>query len=95
MIIGLKGNIDFASAEHFYQVCMGEFTRKKLVFNLKKLHFVGSDGLGAFMDTIKDLQKESQIQFCCVSSEFQKVFADSEIKDIEIYEDESSAIKAF
>ena len=94
-IIDLKGEIDFASAEAFHQVCMRELSRKNIVFNLKKLHFVGSDGLSAFMDTIKDLKKKSKLQFCCVGSEFQKVFADSEIKDIEIYEDEQSATKAF
>ena len=94
LVIDLKGNIDFASSEPFYQVCMSKLSQKKIIFNLKRLHFVGSDGLDAFMDTINDLKKKSKLQFCCVGPEFQRVFADSEIKDIDIYEDEQSATKA-
>ncbi len=94
-VIDLKGEVDFASAEPFHEVCMRHLSRKKVVFNLKKVHFVGSDGLSSFMNTIKDLRKKSRLQFCCVGSEFQKVFAQSEIKDIDIYEDEPSAKKAF
>ena len=94
-IIDLKGEVDFASAEPFYQVCMSELSKKNLVFNLKNLYFVGSDGLSNFMGTIKDLKTQSNLRFCCVGPEFQKVFADSEIKDIDIYEDEKSATKAF
>ena len=94
-IIDLKGEVDFASAEPFYQTCMSELSKKNIVFNLKKLHFVGSDGLSSFMSTIKNLKQNSSLQFCCVGSEFQRVFAESEIKDIAIYEDEQSATAAF
>ena len=95
LVIDLKGEVDFASAEPFYQTCMSELSKKNIVFNLKNLSFVGSDGLSSFMNTIRDLRKESSIQFCCVASEFKRVFADSEIKDIAIYEDERSATDAF
>ena len=95
LIVDLKGEVDFASAEPFYQTCMSELSKKNIVFNLKKLSFVGSDGLSSFMNTIKDLRKKSKLQFCCVGSEFQRVFADSEIKDVAIYEDEQSAANAF
>ena len=91
IIIDLKGEIDFASAKSFHQVCMTELAKKNIVFNLKKLHFVGSDGLSSFIDTIKDLRTKSSLQFCGVGSEFRKVFADSEIKDIDMFEDETLA----
>ena len=94
-IIHLKGEVDFASAEPFHETCMNQLSKKNIVFNLKNLSFVGSDGISSFMKTIKDLTKESKLQFCCVGSEFQKVFAESEIKDIAIYEDERSATDAF
>ena len=94
-IIDLKGEVDFASAEPFYQTCMSKLSQKNIIFNLKSLSFVGSDGLSSFMNTIKDLKKKSSLQFCCVGSEFKRVFAKSEIKDIAIYEDEQSATAAF
>ncbi len=95
LVVDLKGEVDFASADAFYYTCMKELSKKNIVFNLKSLSFVGSDGLSSFMNTLKDLRKQSSIQFCCVASEFKKVFADSEIKDIAIYEDELSATEAF
>ena len=95
LVIDLKGEVDFASSEAFYQTCMKELSKKNIVFNLKSLSFVGSDGLSSFMNTLKDLRKKSSIQFCCVASEFKRVFADSEIQDIAIYEDEQSATEAF
>ncbi len=95
LIIDLKGEVDFASAEPFYETCMSELSKKNIVFNLKDLSFVGSDGLSSFMNTIRDLKKKSILQFCCVGSEFQRVFADSEIKDIAIYENEQTAAAAF
>ena len=95
LVVDLKGEVDFASADAFYYTCMKELSKKNIVFNLKSLSFVGSDGLSSFMNTLKDLRKQSSIQFCCVASEFKKVFADSEIKDIAIYEDERSATEAF
>ena len=94
-IIDLKEEVDFASAESFYQTCMGELSKKNIVFNLKNLSFVGSDGLTSFMNTINDLRRKSSLHFCCVGSEFRKVFAESEIKDIAIYDDEQSATVAF
>ena len=95
VIIDLKGEVDFASADPFYQTCMNQLAKKNIVFNLKSLHFVGSDGLSSFMNTMKDLKQTSSLQFCCVGSEFRRVFAESEIKDIAIYEDEKSAVIAF
>ncbi|MYE07609.1 MAG: STAS domain-containing protein [Oligoflexia bacterium] len=95
VVINLKGEVDFASAEPFYQICMDELSKKNIVFNLKNLNFVGSDGLSSFMNTIKNLKEKSTLQFCCVGSEFRRVFAQSEIKDIAIYEDEQTAVATF
>ena len=94
-VVDLKGEVDFASAEPFYETCMSELSKKNIIFNFKNLSFVGSDGLKSFMNTMKDLKKKSSLQFCCVSSEFRRVFAESEINDIAIYEDEQSASANF
>ena len=96
VIINLKGEVDFASAEPFRETCIKELSQKNIVFNMQELHFVGSDGLSSFMNTMKDLQKNSKLKFCCVSSEFQKLFADnSSLKDMDIYENEQTAEAAF
>lgn len=96
VVIDLKGEVDFASAEPFRQTCIQELAQKNIVFNLRNLHFVGSDGLNFFMDTIKVLNKKSQLKFCCVSSEFRRVFANNHaMKDMDVYESEQSATAAF
>ncbi len=96
VIIDLAGEVDFASSEPFRKSCIKTLSQKNIIFNLKNLNFVGSDGLTSFMDTIRDLQKKSQLKFCYVASEFQKVFAnDTYMKHIDIYEDEQSATEAF
>ena len=95
LVIDLKGEVDFASAEPFYQTCMNILSEKNIIFNLKNLNFVGSDGLSSFVNTMKDLKAKSSLQFCCVGSEFRRVFAESEIKDISIHESEQSATAAF
>jgi len=94
-VIDLKGEVDFASAEPFYQTCMNKLSKKNIIFNLKNLSFVGSDGLSSFVNTMKDLKARSSLQFCCVGSEFRRVFAESDIKDISIHESEQSATAAF
>lgn len=95
-IIDLKGKVDFASAEPFRETCINNLTQKNIVFNLKGLDFVGSDGLSSFMDTLKELKKHSSLKFCCVGSEFMRFFNTyKETKDLVIYEDEQSAKNSF
>ena len=96
LIIHLKGEVDFASTEPFHETCMKKLTQKNIIFNLKDLHFVGSDGLSPFLDTMKQLGQCSQLRFCCVGSEFRRLFANSEeIHDKNIYDDEHSATISF
>ena len=95
-IIDLKGKVDFASAEPFRETCINNLTQKNVIFNLKDLDFVGSDGLSSFMNTLSELKKHSSLKFCCVGSEFIRVFNTyNEIKDMVIYEDEQSAKNSF
>ena len=95
-VIDLKGEVDFASADPFRQTCINSLSKKNVVFNLKELNFVGSDGLNAFVHTLKELKKRSSLKFCCVSSEFIRLFKTySGIKDLTIYEDEKSASESF
>ena len=65
-----------------------------MVFNLEGLNFVGSNGILPFMETLEELRKVSnvEVRFCKVSSEFQKIFSASPLKDVEIFSDENGAI---
>ena len=95
-VVELKGEVDFASAKAFYAVCMNKLAKKNIVFNLKGLNFVGSDGLTEFMNTLKVLKKKSRLKFCQAGSEFLSVFkAENGIKNMSFYEDEESAKKSF
>ena len=92
IVVHLKGEVDLACTEPFHNTCMTRLAQKNIVFNLKELTFVGSDGLSPFLKTIKDLGKCSQLRFCCVGSEFRRMLASQKsIPDHDIFEDEQSA----
>ncbi len=95
-VVDLKGEIDFASTQPFHQVCLENLSEKNIVFNLQELSFVGSDGLSSFMQTMKHLDTISSLKFCCVGSEFRRVFANHEkMKEMPIYDDEEEATNSF
>ncbi len=96
-VVNLKGFIDVETAEPFRQACLKSLAKSgKVVFNLEELNFVGSHGILPFVETLNDLcdQPAVQIKFCRVSSEFQKIFKASPLRDVEIFSDETSAVGA-
>ena len=97
-VVNLKGFIDFETAQPFREACLKSLPQngKKIVFNLEGLNFVGSNGILPFVETLNDIcdQSEMQIKFCKVSSEFQKIFKASPLRDVEIFSDELGAINA-
>ena len=97
-VVNLKGFIDIETAEPFRTACIKSLGSKgsKVVFNLAGLNFVGSNGILPFVETLHDLcdQETVEIKFCSVSSEFQKIFKASPLRDIEIFNDERGAIGA-
>ena len=95
IVLDLKGTIDYASAELLNKNCSNDYVKKKnIIFNMKDLHFVGSDGLALFLEALKQLKKNSQISLCCVSSEFSRLLSNTEeTKELSIFEDEQEATK--
>lgn len=96
-VVNLKGFIDIETAEPFREACLKSLASQgKVVFNLEGLNFVGSNGILPFVETLHDLydQQTVQITFCRVSSEFQKIFKASPLRDVEIFSDERGAIGA-
>ena len=95
IIVRLKGVADFESVDSLEHTCKNYFLKKKIIFNLEGLNFVGSSGLANLSEIIKKLSLKSNFKMCNVGSEFQKIFADSRLKSFTFYEDESSAERAF
>jgi anti-anti-sigma factor len=96
-VVNLKGFIDIETAEPFREACRKSLSKsEKVVFNLEGLNFVGSNGILPFVETLHDLcdQATVQIKFCSVSSEFQKIFKASPLRDVEIFNDEGAAVGA-
>lgn len=97
-IVNLKGFIDVETAVPFRDACIKSFSKAghKVIFNLEKLQFVGSNGIIPFVETLQDIceQESIEVKFCSVGSEFKKVFQASPLRDIEIFNDEAGAITA-
>ena len=95
--VELVGRIGFDVIDTFRKVCMEKWVQRKLVFDLKNLHFVGSHGIADFVTTFEDLSKvkNTSIKFCGMSSEFRKIFQASEIQNLEIYETVDRAVHSF
>lgn len=96
MVVHLRGRIDLESIEPFVN-CLDNLKNYQVIFNMQGLSFVGSNGISTFVDSMRDLARESSkaIKFCCVSSEFRRIFTATLAQDIEIHEDIHRAQLAF
>ncbi|NQZ19570.1 MAG: STAS domain-containing protein [Bdellovibrionales bacterium] len=99
VIVNLSGRIDMEYTEPFREACLNQIAKssEKIVFNLNGLSFVGSNGIMPFVKAIHELaqEKQGQLRFCEVGSEFQKIFAASALANIEICDSEDKAIESF
>lgn len=90
VVVNLSGRINMEYTDLFHQACLNEIGNRgnKIIFNLKELSFVGSNGIMPFVDALSALaQKENkQLRFCGVGSEFKKIFAASPLSAVQILE---------
>ncbi len=96
-VVELQGKLDFETAEPFRETCQDVLINNKVVFNLADLSFVGSSGIGNFMNTLKEFAKTNPVppKFCNVRSEFKKIFSSGEEQGFQIFEDEEAALQSF
>lgn len=96
-VVELSGKLDFETAEPFRETCQDVLLNNKVVFNLKDLNFVGSSGIGVFVNTLKEFTQKNPVppKFCNVKSEFRKIFISSEDPSFQVFEDEKTAVKSF
>jgi len=96
-VVELKGRLDFETAEPFRETCQDILANSKVVFNLSELNFVGSSGIGAFVNTLREFTKSNPVppKFCNVKSEFKKVFRATDEQAFQVFENEEAALTAF
>src|SRR5579864_5702068 len=88
-VVELHGKLDFETAEPFRETCQDILINNKVIFNLADLNFVGSSGIGAFINTLKDFASNNPVppKFCFVRSEFKKIFSSGENDQFQIFDD--------
>ncbi len=96
-VVDLTGRLDFETAEPFRETCQEMLRNSKVVFNLSGLSFVGSSGISAFVNTLKELSDQAPVRprFCHVRTEFQRVFKSTGEDAFPTFEDERTAVKSF
>jgi anti-anti-sigma factor len=96
-VIHLKGHVDMDSTEPFRKTVLSHLKKEKVIFNLNELSFVGSNGITPFIETLVELTNlgQGRVHFCHLSSEFQRIFEASDIQDLRIFENETTAKSSF
>lgn len=105
VVVSVDGRLDFETATPFREdlTKLAKETKRdsvprKIIFNLENLDFVGSSGISAFVQTLKDFntQVTNRPRYCNVKSEFKRVIKAFDDADIfEFYENEDRAKKSF
>lgn len=96
-IIQVHGTLDIEDTQNFKSVVLKQFSEHKVVFDMGKASFVGSTGLGPFLETIKELSAKNAhgLKLVGASSDFQRLFLNLEIANLEMFETEDGAIRSF
>ena len=96
-IIQVQGTLDIEDTQSFKTAILKNFSERKLVFNMQKASFVGSTGLGPFLETLKEFSALNAhgIKLVGVSIDFQRLFQNLELANLQIYESEDRAIQSF
>lgn len=90
-----EGDLDFQTVDKlkFFWSQKG-LREKKIVFNLKSLSFVGSQGVNVFSETVEAANKENHLKICCASPEFSRFFDSRGMRSL-LFESEGAAVSSF
>jgi len=96
-VVNLSGHMDFESADSLKTNCLKTLGNHEVIFNMKELSFVGSSGIGPFLELLSELSKTlgPKFKICSVGTEFMRMFESSSVDGIEIYRDVQEAHRAF
>jgi anti-anti-sigma factor len=105
LVINVNGKIDHEAQEKMKENLKSllkpersDSVPKQIIFNMEKLEFVGSSGISAFIQTLKDFntQTENRPRYCHVRNEFKRIIkAHDEENHFEFFENEDRAKKSF
>ena len=91
----LEGNLDMNAVDELQSFCSNKkLKKKKIIFNLKSLFFVGSTGVGVFSKTLDFVNQNNNLKICCASSEFEKVFTNEGLDSV-LFSSEKEAVLSF
>ena len=90
-----EGDLDFQTVDKLkFFWSQKALRKKKIVFNLKDLSFVGSQGVNVFSETVEVANRDNYLKICCASPEFSKFFDSRGMRCI-LFESEGEAISSF
>ncbi|MBU6374504.1 MAG: STAS domain-containing protein [Bdellovibrionales bacterium] len=105
IVVEVNGKLDFETQQPFkedlrkiIQQSKTDSVPTQVIFNLKKLEFVGSSGISNFVQTLKDFNQRAGVKprYCHVGSEFQKIIrAFDEQDEFDFYDTEERARKDY
>ena len=91
----LEGSLDVNGVDHLQSFCANKnLKRKKIIFNLKSLFFVGSTGVEIFSKTLDFVKQNNYLKICCASSEFEKIFTNEGLDSL-LFSSEEEAVLSF
>ena len=94
-VINIEGNLDINGVDRLKSLFNRSLDRKKIVFNLSSLSFVGSLGISDFSKALTDLKSNNnKFKICGASSEFEKIFSNEGL-DSAICSCEEEALASF
>ena len=105
VIVSMNGKLDFDThvplRENLSRLITDQneaAPSQKIIFNLENLEFVGSSGISAFIQILKEFNTSSNTRprYCHVRSEFRRMIkAFDEAELFEFYDNEDRAKKSF
>lgn len=97
-VVRLSGKIDIENSQNFTEICRRTFRRKKVVFCLNGLQFVGSSGIQTFFRALGELHTGSPhgIRLASVNADFQRMLRyTSEEAPLPIHENVETAVHSY
>lgn len=96
-VVSLSGRIEIEKTQSFKKACLQNFARKKVVFCMKNLNFVGSSGIQSFFMALNELNsvKGMNLKVAGLNADFQRLFNFSECSSLEMHESIEGALQSF
>ncbi len=101
VIVTLEGHLDFETTDTFRESLMRletQSAKSRVIFDLGNLQFVGSSGISAFVQTLRDFNSRASTKprYTNVKSEFKKIIsAFDDNGSFEFWDNTERALKSF